>query len=179
MKDLFSRLHNPSQAHNLQEPSDSTPTSAPSASLASIPVHIKSIIMPTQDERNRSPTYYSVFDFGPKYQDELAATASSAPICTPASTFLLAPAPRTEPMSTSRTSTPHSIPSPSRFPASQYNSAGWIQTTKGIYYKDEGERDEYGNVTILKDQCEDCGGRVVFATRGPWLLICRDCGEVQ
>jgi hypothetical protein len=45
---------------------------------------------------------------------------------------------------------------------------------------DEGEKDGNGQVMLADCQpCEQCGGKVVWATRGEWLLICEGCQEPQ
>jgi hypothetical protein len=45
---------------------------------------------------------------------------------------------------------------------------------------DEGEKDEQGNVKIAaQEPCENCGGRIVWATKGEWLMICEKCQEPQ
>tara|TARA_R110002003_G_scaffold171_1_gene13826 strand:+ start:9008 stop:9793 length:786 start_codon:yes stop_codon:yes gene_type:complete len=45
---------------------------------------------------------------------------------------------------------------------------------------DEGEKDGNGQVMRADCQpCEQCGGKVVWATRGEWLLICEGCQEPQ
>ncbi|KAH7092196.1 hypothetical protein FB567DRAFT_404888, partial [Paraphoma chrysanthemicola] len=45
---------------------------------------------------------------------------------------------------------------------------------------DEGEKDTKGRVVLANTQpCEKCGGNVVWATKGEWLLVCGGCGEPQ
>jgi hypothetical protein len=45
---------------------------------------------------------------------------------------------------------------------------------------DEGEKDGNEQVMLANRQpCEKCGGKVVWATRGEWLLICEVCQEPQ
>jgi hypothetical protein len=45
---------------------------------------------------------------------------------------------------------------------------------------DEGEKDGNGQVMLADCQpCEQCGGKVVWATKGEWLLICEGCQEPQ
>ncbi|EDU42864.1 predicted protein [Pyrenophora tritici-repentis Pt-1C-BFP] len=59
-------------------------------------------------------------------------------------------------------------------------TTGYIQSVHGIHYMDEGEKDKHGNVMLAsKEPCEDCGGKVVWATKGPWLMVCQMCGEPQ
>ncbi|PSN66517.1 hypothetical protein BS50DRAFT_495621 [Corynespora cassiicola Philippines] len=48
--------------------------------------------------------------------------------------------------------------------------------------RDEGERDAQGNLIDPKQgTCwdEKCGGEVVWATKGPWLLVCLKCQRQQ
>ncbi|KAF2028636.1 hypothetical protein EK21DRAFT_69382 [Setomelanomma holmii] len=43
-------------------------------------------------------------------------------------------------------------------------------------FYDEGEKDANGQVIMAsREPCETCGGKVVFATKGEWLLICQGC----
>ncbi|CAE7033809.1 hypothetical protein PTTW11_05284 [Pyrenophora teres f. teres] len=64
--------------------------------------------------------------------------------------------------------------------ASAPTAAGYTQSTHGIHFMDEGERDRHGNVMLASQEpCEDCGGKVVWATKGPWLMVCQRCGEPQ
>ncbi|RMZ70464.1 hypothetical protein GMOD_00000555 [Pyrenophora seminiperda CCB06] len=63
-------------------------------------------------------------------------------------------------------------------PAKQ--KTGYVQTARGIQFIDEGEKDASGNVILAsKEPCEDCGGKVVWATVGEWFMVCQMCGEPQ
>ncbi|EAT82023.1 hypothetical protein SNOG_10629 [Parastagonospora nodorum SN15] len=48
------------------------------------------------------------------------------------------------------------------------------------YSDDEGEKDAAGRVVEASHEpCEKCGGKVVWATMGEWLMICGECQEPQ
>lgn len=48
------------------------------------------------------------------------------------------------------------------------------------YSDDRGEKDAAGRVVEASTEpCEKCGGKVVWATRGEWLMICGECQEPQ
>jgi hypothetical protein len=46
---------------------------------------------------------------------------------------------------------------------------------------DEGEKDANGNFLdpIPDESCEKCGGKIVWATKGEWYLICQGCQKPQ
>jgi ribosomal protein S27AE len=57
---------------------------------------------------------------------------------------------------------------------------GVEQDGSGALFEDEGEKDKDGKVIeASQEPCEKCGGKVVWATRGEWLLVCGGCGEPQ
>ncbi|KAF1833431.1 hypothetical protein BDW02DRAFT_474377, partial [Decorospora gaudefroyi] len=56
----------------------------------------------------------------------------------------------------------------------------YVQTATGVSIADEGEKDKNGNVIqASKEPCDLCGGQVVWATVGEWLMFCQQCGEPQ
>ena len=150
--------------------------------------------MSTQSQSKPLEVYFSVYGSAHTNPVILSISGTTCPAptlqspSTPTSRYTspspisssTSPTQLTPPPSTSGASTPTLYSSrSSRSPPEMHNHSMYVQTDKGIYYRDEGEKDRNGNVMILKDPCEDCGGEVVWATKGPWLLICRDCGEIQ
>ena len=50
----------------------------------------------------------------------------------------------------------------------------------GIRVIDQGEKDNEGQVLEAgHERCDECGGMVVWATKGEYLMICEKCGEPQ
>ncbi|KAF1849477.1 uncharacterized protein K460DRAFT_265657, partial [Cucurbitaria berberidis CBS 394.84] len=53
-------------------------------------------------------------------------------------------------------------------------------TLTGVEIVDEGEKDSDGNVLQAShERCDECGGKIVWATKGEYLMICGECGEPQ
>jgi hypothetical protein len=56
----------------------------------------------------------------------------------------------------------------------------YAEPSNGVHIIDEGEKDKNGKVILAsKEPCELCGGKVVWATMGEWLVVCQGCGEPQ
>ncbi|KAH7068245.1 hypothetical protein BKA63DRAFT_556752 [Paraphoma chrysanthemicola] len=100
-------------------------------------------------------------------------------------TFITSPIPsttsvehRNTPQTNTTTPSPESsqhIYSPS--PSSPSKTANPSSKAPSI---DEGETNSTGRVILADTQpCEKCGGKVVWATKGEWLLVCGGCGEPQ
>lgn len=59
-------------------------------------------------------------------------------------------------------------------------SEAYVETHAGVLIIDEGEKDGNGIVLVgCPEGCNDCGGRILWATRGEHLMICESCGEPQ
>jgi hypothetical protein len=56
----------------------------------------------------------------------------------------------------------------------------YADASNGVHIIDEGEKDKNGKAILAsKEPCELCGGKVVWATMGEWLMVCQGCGEPQ
>jgi hypothetical protein len=64
--------------------------------------------------------------------------------------------------------------------ASDTSTPKYNESASGIHIIDEGEKDKNGKVILAsKEPCEACGGEVVWATMGEFLMVCQGCGEPQ
>jgi hypothetical protein len=56
----------------------------------------------------------------------------------------------------------------------------YAEAANGVHIIDEGEKDKDGKVILAsKEPCELCGGKVVWATMGEFLMVCQGCGKPQ
>jgi hypothetical protein len=62
--------------------------------------------------------------------------------------------------------------------ASGTTTPNYSESASGVHIIDEGEKDKNGKVILAsKEPCETCGGKVVWATMGQFLMVCQGCGE--
>ncbi|KAF2822176.1 hypothetical protein CC86DRAFT_331010, partial [Ophiobolus disseminans] len=72
--------------------------------------------------------------------------------------------------------------SPTTTPSSPTAPKAYEESATGVkvIQLDEGEKDGQGHVIeAVHEPCETCGGKVVWATKGEYLLICEGCQEPQ
>jgi ribosomal protein S27AE len=73
-----------------------------------------------------------------------------------------------------------SIVSKTAGPAETVTSKSSSWALDGPADVDGGEKEKDGKVIEASDKpCENCGGKVVWATKGEWLMVCGGCGEPQ
>jgi hypothetical protein len=120
--------------------------------------------MSDQYQSDAPKAFFSPLDFGAKTSDKPAVIIS---------TFIST--------SNSRAASPQ-LPTASHSSASAPSSSisAYMQTDKGIHYKDEREKAKNGNgITATKEPCVECSGKIVWVTKGQWLMVCQLCGEPQ
>jgi hypothetical protein len=77
-------------------------------------------------------------------------------------------------------SSPLSQIEPSLTPPASTLSVLPLKVSPSAISLDAGETDAQGNVMqAISEACEKCGGKIVWATKGEWLLVCEGCGEAQ
>jgi uncharacterized protein (DUF2345 family) len=168
------------------EASSSSPSLQPDASPAS-----PNTLLDT-DTALVTPCSNSPFDFSNVSQD------SSTTVTGHSTTTKLSPAeiltwsetvsasaphglslPTTNVLHTSPT-TPTSIPSKVSTSSASCESALHHSSSGISVFTDAGEKDTEGRVIeASKEPCENRGGRIVWATKGEWLMICEGCKEPQ
>jgi hypothetical protein len=98
---------------------------------------------------------------------------------TPLSAQLTVPIP--SPFTTSSPTTLKSVPSAA--PTTPVNQVAFDLSPTGVavLQYDEGEKDTAGKVMepVPDEPCEGCGGKILWATKGEYYLICQDCQEPQ
>jgi hypothetical protein len=73
---------------------------------------------------------------------------------------------------------PSAIPSPSSDSILANTSALRHSPSDISVFTHAGEKDSEGKVMeASKEPCEKCGGKIVWATKGEWLMICEKCKE--
>jgi hypothetical protein len=112
-------------------------------------------------------------------------TTSKNPLIIPTpsgSTTPLPPKYPTRPSLALDTTNP-TTPDPSSPPSTSNHHPDFDLSPTGVpvLQYDAGEKDASGNVMdpVPNESCEKCGGKIVWATKGEYFLICQDCQEPQ